>query len=164
MIASFLIDILIVVLLGYAIFVAIKLRQQLEKFKENKDAFLSAINDLDRSIMQADKAIAGMHHNAEEIGTKLQKEIKEAQALFDELHFMNDAGNNLASRLEKLASQANQAKEKGAEPQEKSKSTQKSGIMEREAKKSAKGSSRAEEELLKALKSKSSSQKGTDKK
>lgn len=162
MIASFLIDILIVALLAYAIYIANKLRHQLETFKKNKDEFLAAVNDLDRSIMKADKAIAGLHHNADEVGMKLQKEIKEAQALFDELHFMNDAGNNLATRLERLASQANKSTEKGAEPQDKSKSDQKSGIIKKDTQKTAHGS-RAEEELMKAIKSKTSARKDMDK-
>ncbi len=158
MIMSFLIDILIVGLLAYAIFIARKLQKQFTAFKQNKDAFLAAVGDLDRSIMQADRAIAGLQNSAGEVGAKLQSEIKEAQALFDELHFINDAGNNLATRLEKLAGQANPVKDREAETQEKSKKSKKSDTIKKETLKTG---SRAEEELLKAIKSKKAEQQST---
>ncbi len=131
-------DFLILILLAIAIVFTFKLYKQLQDFKKNKEDFLKAIMDLNTATGSAERAIAGLRHNSDEIAGKLQSEMSEAQKLFDELHFMNDAGNNLAQRLENLAEKANESH----------------GLKQPSAKKAPKIKKRtkAEEDLLKALK------------
>lgn len=150
---ALIIDILLLLLMGFAIIFAFRLSKQLKVFRANRDAFLKAVQDLDQSADRAEQAILGLRKNAEESGRMLQGEIDEARRLFDELNFMNDAGNSLASRLEKLAGAANKTQAGGAEPQDMSQKKRKSAIM-KDDKAPRKPSSKAEEELLKALRDK----------
>lgn len=140
-------DFLILILLAIAIVFTFKLYKQLQEFKRNKDDFLKAIMDLNTATGSAERAIASLRHNSDEIAGKLQSEMGEAQKLFDELHFMNDAGNNLAQRLEVLAEKANEAHGlKTASSTTHGKSSAKAPKTKKRTK--------AEEELLKALKGK----------
>lgn len=151
--AAFLLDIIVSLLLAGAIFYAIKLHRQLTVFKENRQALEKSVAELIAVTQQAETAISGLKNNADSLAAKLQKEIDEAQALFDELQFMNDAGNNLAQRLEKVAEKAGKAMNTGAEPRPENKTSvkksEKSDTMDSKPLRS-----KAEEELLKALKEK----------
>ena len=152
---SLLIDVVLLILMVCAIIFSLRLSKQLKSFKANRDAFLRAIGDLDKSAERAEQAIIGLKATAEDVGTKLQKEIDEGRRLFDELNFMNDAGNSLATRLEKLATRANQGAASEAKKSESSQNTKKSAKIEEESKKMPK--SKAEEELLKAISEKKKS-------
>lgn len=138
---SFLIDLIMLVLLGAAIYYAIKLHRHLENFSKGKAELQSAVVDLVAATEKAELAIQGLRNNAKEIGDGLQEHIEEGQKLFDELQFMNDAGNNLAQRLEKLAERANQSS--GAEPKQ-----------AKSAPKKKAPKSKAEQELMEALEKK----------
>ena len=147
---SLAIDLVILLLLGVCIFYAVRLSRQLAGFKKNKEDFIQAIHEFNRSTQTAESAVQGLKFNADEIAKKLKDEIDEAQKLFDELHFMNDAGNNLAKRLEKLAEKANKSAAGEVSPREKPTSAEKNDTI-----KKAKGPmSKAEEELMQALKDK----------
>jgi hypothetical protein len=96
-------DGLILVLLGGTIFFAARLSVHLKTFRSNRAQLEKLVKELAEQIAQADRAVAGMREAAREGGRDLQQRINEARALSEELQFMNETGNNLAGRLEKVA-------------------------------------------------------------
>jgi uncharacterized protein YoxC len=97
------IDILIVVLLAATIFYAVRLSFHLRNFRQNRKELDKLINNLNNEINKAHKAIEGLRTTSQEAGEDLQEKISRAQGLSEELQLMNEAGDNLAVRLEKLA-------------------------------------------------------------
>lgn len=97
-------DGLIMVLLLVTILFAARLSARLQAFRDNRAALENLVKNLADQIGQAERAVAGMRESSREAGRDLQERINEARALADELQFMNETGNNLASRLEKAAS------------------------------------------------------------
>lgn len=96
-------DGLILLLLGGTIFFAARLSIHLKNFRSNRAELETLVRTLAEQIAQADRAVAGMREAAREGGRDLQQRINEARALSEELQFMNETGNNLAGRLEKVA-------------------------------------------------------------
>jgi len=101
--AGFALDILVLVLLGVTIFYAARLSIYLKTFKDGRADLEKILQKLTANIDQAENAIQGMKNTATIAGQELQDLVNESKFLSDELRFMNEAGDNLASRLEKLA-------------------------------------------------------------
>ena len=80
---SLAIDLVILLLLGVCIFYAVRLSRQLAGFKKNKEDFIQAIHEFNRSTQTAESAVQVLKFNADEIAQKLKDEIDEAQKLFD---------------------------------------------------------------------------------
>src|SRR3989339_1466896 len=102
-ILSIALDLTIVVLLATMIFFSVKLSAGLKAFRESRGELSSLLGKLSVSIAQAEQAVSGMRNAAKESGNELQDVINKAISLSDELQFINEAGNNLAKRLENLA-------------------------------------------------------------
>lgn len=100
---SSLIDMVILVFLGVTIFYAWRLSAYMKIFRDSRREMESLLRNLDGHIARAEKSVLGMRNAAESAGHELQGVIKDARFLADELNFMNEAGDNLANRLEKLA-------------------------------------------------------------
>ena len=100
---AFFMDLAILVLLAATVFLAFRLSVNLRHFRESKSDMEGLVNRLTSNIERAEKAISGMQNSAQTSGTKLQEIINQSKFLADELQFMNEAGNKLAERLEKLA-------------------------------------------------------------
>lgn len=100
---SFLMDVGILVLLAATVFYAWRLNTNLRNFKQGRSEMEKLVNKLSVNIERAEKAIAGLQVGARNSGADLDKKMKETKFLTDELKFMNEAGGNLATRLEKLA-------------------------------------------------------------
>ncbi len=98
-----LMDIAILVLLATTVAVGFKLTLSLRNFRESRFEMEGLLNRLTSNIERAENAISGLQNAAKNSGVSLQAIINDSKSLGDELHFMNEAGNNLASRLEKLA-------------------------------------------------------------
>lgn len=103
-IASFILDGLILVLLGATIFYAGRLSLALKTFREGKNEFAKMLNELTKATGQADRAIQNLRSSTDESGHDLQMRINQSRALSDELQLMTEAATNLADRLEKMAS------------------------------------------------------------
>lgn len=97
------IDIVILLFLGVTIFYAWRLSTYMKIFRDSRKEMESLFLRLDADITRAEKSVLGMRNAAESAGMKLNETIKESKFLADELKFMNEAGDNLATRLEKLA-------------------------------------------------------------
>ncbi len=105
---GFVMDVAILVLLASTVFLAFRLNLNLRNFKESRSDMEGVLNRLTANIERAEKAVAGLQVAARNSGADMDKKIKEAKFLADELKFMNEAGDSLANRLEKLA-EANRA-------------------------------------------------------
>jgi hypothetical protein len=85
------------------VFYAFRLNTNLRHFRQGRAEMESLVNKLTANIERAEKAVEGLQVSARNSGIELDKKIKESKFLADELKFMGEAGNNLATRLEKLA-------------------------------------------------------------
>ena len=98
-----LLDGLILVFLSVTIFYAARLSLFLKSFREGRDGMQLLIRDLSDTVDKADQSIQTMKVHAQETEAELTSIINEAKFLSDELRFMNETGDSLADRLEKLA-------------------------------------------------------------
>ncbi len=97
------IDVIVLLFLGVTIFYAWRLSTYMKIFRDSRKEMEALFIKLDADITRAEKSVLGMRNAAESAGMKLNETIKESKFLSDELKFMNEAGDSLASRLEKLA-------------------------------------------------------------
>ncbi len=104
---AFFLDAGLLALLGGTVVLVFKLNLNLRHFRESRFEMEGLVNRLTVNVERAEKAIAGLQVSARNSGADMDKKIKESKFLADELKFMNDAGNNLATRLEKLAETIN---------------------------------------------------------
>lgn len=100
---GFLMDAAILLLLASTVYLAYRLNANLRNFKESRSDMEGVVNRLTANIERAEKAVAGLQVSARNSGMDMDKKIKESKFLIDELKFMNEAGDSLANRLEKLA-------------------------------------------------------------
>lgn len=100
---SFILDIVILLLLAATVFYTARLSYFMSHFRQGRHEMGKLLADLSRQVTQAETAMAGMRQVAEKSGAELQEIINESKFLSDELRFMNESGDNLANRLEKLA-------------------------------------------------------------
>lgn len=98
-----LLDGLILVFLSVTIFYAARLSLFLKSFREGKNGMQLLIRDLSLTVDKAEESIQNMKLHALETEDELREVINEAKFLSDELRFMNETGDSLANRLEKLA-------------------------------------------------------------
>ena len=104
-------DIAILVLLATTVLFAFRLHISLRNFKEGREEMEGLVNRLSANIEQAERAVGGMQGAARKAGLELDEIINDSKKLADELRMMNDMGNNLADRLEKLAEKNRQMSE-----------------------------------------------------
>lgn len=100
---SLLVDLAMLVLLAATVYLAFRLNLNLRRFKQSRSEMEDLVGRLTGNIDKAERAIQGMQQAARTAGRELDEIISEAKVLTDELKFMNETGNNLAGRLEKLA-------------------------------------------------------------
>lgn len=100
---SIILDVVVLVFLGMTIYYAMRLSKNLSNFRVQRNEMKKMIDVLVKNIDQANSAIAGLKAAGKSSGENLQELINESVALTDELQLMNEAGNNLAMRLERLA-------------------------------------------------------------
>lgn len=97
---GFILDGVILVLLGAVIFFAARLSLSLRAFRENRAEMRTLVESLSRAILQADGAIKGLREAARDSGRDLQGAIAEARSIQDELRIMIESGDSLARRIE----------------------------------------------------------------
>ncbi|GJL84374.1 MAG: hypothetical protein DHS20C02_01490 [Micavibrio sp.] len=100
---SIVLDIVVLIFLGMTIYYAMRLSKSLNNFRVQRNEMKNLVAALAKNIDQANSAIAGLKAAGNSSGEKLQGLINESITLSDELQLMNEAGNNLAKRLENLA-------------------------------------------------------------
>ncbi|MFP4312709.1 MAG: DUF6468 domain-containing protein [Alphaproteobacteria bacterium] len=105
---SLLLDVLVLIGLGVTIYYCMRLSKSLNNFRQYRQEFNSLLQELSRNIDKAQKAISQLKDSSFEAGEDLQKVINNSRNLADELQLMNDMGNALANRLERLSEQGRQ--------------------------------------------------------
>ncbi|MAS87958.1 MAG: hypothetical protein CMH30_08310 [Micavibrio sp.] len=96
------IDVIIVVMLCWTIYVATKLSRNLEVFNKTKKDLSSLITQISTSVTKANDALTTFKSAVNESGGVLDKRISEAKMLSDELELIYQSSNRVADRLEKL--------------------------------------------------------------
>lgn len=109
---AFVMDVAVLVLLAATVVLAYRLTRSLRTFSRSRAEMEQLIVRLTGNIKHAEEAVAGMQNAARTSGVELQKIINESKFLGDELKFMNESGNALAGRLEKLAERNRELVEK----------------------------------------------------
>lgn len=103
MLLSLILDIAVLVGLGFTIYYCIRLSKSLNNFRQYRQEFNTLLQELSRNIETAQGAIDNLKDTSYEAGEDLQKVINSSRNLADELQLMNDMGNALANRLERLS-------------------------------------------------------------
>ncbi|MCB1783226.1 MAG: hypothetical protein KDI13_04465 [Alphaproteobacteria bacterium] len=96
-------DILILVFLGATIFFAMRLSGSLNAFRAHREDFDKMIGDLNNAVRQAQQSILNLKETGEHETSELRQLVRESRALSEELQIINEAGENMARRLEELA-------------------------------------------------------------
>lgn len=100
---SVILDIVVLIGLGATVFYCIRLSKALNNFRKYRQEFNTLVTELGKNIDHAHEAIATLKNSSFEAGEDLQKVVNNARKLTDELQLMNDMGNALANRLERMS-------------------------------------------------------------
>lgn len=95
------IDILLVTLLGVAIYGAYRLNRNLGVIRHGQEELTGLVAQLNEATGRAQTSIQELKRTGSGIEESLHSEIGRARALADELSLITEAGDSLADRLEK---------------------------------------------------------------
>ncbi len=101
-ILSLLLDVAVLIGLGFTIFYCLKLSKSMNNFRQHRGEMNKLIEILSKNIDEALRAIDGLKLAGDKSGRELQKTINDSRAMAQELQIINQSSNNLASRLEGL--------------------------------------------------------------
>ena len=104
-----LMDIALLVMLAATVFLAFRLTLGLRHFRQKSGQMERLMLLLQTELAKAEEMIGRLQATARLSNGEFSKIANESKFLSDELRFMNEAGNNLAERLEKLAERNNSA-------------------------------------------------------
>lgn len=99
---SIILDIAVLIALGFAIFYCFKLSRSMSDFRGHRQDMNRLIDRLSKNIDEALRAIDGLKIAGDRSGRELQKTINDSRAMAEELQMINESSNNIATRLEKL--------------------------------------------------------------
>jgi hypothetical protein len=99
-------DCLLFVLLGIAIFYAMRLQAALKDVSKNRHDMEKFVAEFSGSINRAQKAISDLQSTARDVGLDVDQQLGKAQGLRDELTFLVDAADKIATRLTNQTSEA----------------------------------------------------------
>lgn len=140
-------DIVILAALAATIFYAHRLSKQFQAMQADRKAFEQLIANLNIAASRAEAATKALKEAVQQGGDQLQDKINKARELSDELEIMVQAGDNLAERLQELATGSRKAAVKPDAPE----------APAAPGNDMPQPRSRAEKELLEALKAKQQS-------
>ncbi len=100
------INLLTILIMAVAVYYAARLNRSLANAREGRGELMHLIASLTDAQSRAESSIHAMKATAAEYELALQKQIAISRSLVDELSMINDTGNTLATRLERLAPQA----------------------------------------------------------
>lgn len=96
-------DVVVLVFLAATIFYAWQLSKKLNEFKAQRQEFDGVITSLLAAIDQAQKSIVTLKDVSGKEASELEHLIHRSQQMSEELKIINEAGESMAKRLEKLA-------------------------------------------------------------
>ena len=103
MIQSMIINVLVILVMGLAVYYAAKLNRSLTSARDGRAELVQLITNLTDAQGRADVAIRNMKNTAAEYELGLQKQIAISRGLIEELSMINETSNTIANRLERLA-------------------------------------------------------------
>lgn len=113
---SIMLDIAVLVALGFTIFFCFKLSRSMTNFRQHRQDMGKLIDRLSKNIDEALRAIDGLKMAGDRSGRDLQKIINDSKAMAEELQIINESANNIATRLEKLAENGSALPQEAAQP------------------------------------------------
>ena len=141
--STLLLDFLVAGLLVATLYYCVRLERRLRAFRTGQDGLREVVDRLNASTENARQSIEGLKQAAGVAAEQLEKRVRGAEALIDEMKVIVEAGNNLANRLE--------ARLTGAGKPNAAESLQPASAPEREAKVAAMPQAAREERILRAL-------------
>ena len=100
---ALILDIVVLVFLGATMIYVWRLFKSLNDFKQHRREFDSVITNLLSSIDQAERSVQTLKQVSAQEAGELERLIRQSKSLSDELKIINEAGENMAKRLESLA-------------------------------------------------------------
>ncbi len=107
-ILGFLLDLILIGLLGSGLFYALRLTRQLADMRASRADMERFVADFNASVMRAEAGIQGLKAIARSSGDDLERLIEKGQGLRDELLFLSESADQIANRLSQTASTASQ--------------------------------------------------------
>ena len=100
MLSKLILDFLVAGLLAATLFYCIRLERRLSAFRSGQDGLKEVVDQLNAATNSARDSIEALRAAAGIAGEQLEKRVRGAEALIDEMKVIVEAGNNLANRLE----------------------------------------------------------------
>lgn len=91
----------LIVMLAAVLVTAWRLSRRVGEMRQGQSELADLVNRLERATVQAQDAIGQLRSESESVSEALQSETKKARGLVDELTLITEAGDNLATRLER---------------------------------------------------------------
>lgn len=123
---EWMLEVVLVVLLGATLFQAIRLERALGVLKRDRAALKSIVVGFNASTHQAENGIQRLHAAVDGAGRQIEGQLAKSVSLKDDLSFLTERGDRLADRLDALVRAARPlaqdrpdgGKPKGANPSE----------------------------------------------
>lgn len=103
-IISNLISLILIGTVGTGIAYAIKLIKQLQELRGSRAEMERFVAEFSGTVLRAETGVKNLRQAAREGGDDLEKLIEKAQLIRDELHFLIESADTMASRISKEAS------------------------------------------------------------
>jgi len=123
--SELLIDGFLALLLVGAIVICGLVYRRLGTIREGQSELKALVDQLSGAASDAQRSVEVMKSAADEIEIRLKSESQKASGIADELSLMNEAGNNLANRIEKGLTGAGSTSSAAAAPVQENKKQQK---------------------------------------
>lgn len=101
MTVNLILEIIVAVMLGVAVWYCILLNNRLANFRAGQDELSDLIKGLNDAVARARESVAALTKSGKETGEALGSEIRRARLVRDELDLITGSASNAADRLEK---------------------------------------------------------------
>lgn len=101
MTVNLMLEIIVAVMLGVAVWYCILLNNRLANFRAGQDELSDLIKGLNDAVARARDSVAALAKSGKETGEALEREIRRARLVRDELNLITGSASNAADRLEK---------------------------------------------------------------
>jgi len=99
---EWMLEIVLIVLLGATLFQAIRLERALGVLKRDRTSLESLVVGFNASTHQAESGIQRLHAAADGAGRQIESQLAKSVSLKDDLSFLTERGDRLADRLDML--------------------------------------------------------------
>ncbi len=155
---SLALDVILIGLVGAGLVQASRLLRQLAELRQSRVEMERFVQDFNATVMRAEAGIKGLRQTARDSGDDLENLLGKANSIREELQFIIESADQIASRLTQNASSAVRAPEAPPEMRAEARVPAKPAMESSPAaaplparKLSAAAASRAEQELMQVL-------------